>query len=201
MSLLTFRLWLMESEEGLPMRSLVVWLLPMLVGFPPLDVHAQERIVPKWLNEVKIGLLHHDTGDIFTARSRERGVDFNLEAIFSPLFNILGGAIYPAFGGSLNTAGYTSKGYGGIRWQYEHSTGLFASVGFGGAVHSGTLQFHDEHHKALGSRILFHVPLELGYRFDGKNALSVYLDHISNANYAHPNEGMDTLGLRYGYRF
>src|SRR5690348_7627524 len=144
MSLLTFSLWPTESEEGLPMRGLAALLLAMLGNFLPIDVHAQERIVPKWLNEVKIGLLHHDTGDIFTARNRERGVDFNLEAIFSPLFNILGGAIYPALGGSLNTAGYTSKGYGGIRWQYEHSTGLFASVGFGGAVHSGTLQFHDE---------------------------------------------------------
>jgi hypothetical protein len=26
-------------------------------------------------------------------------------------------------------------------------------------------------------------------------------DHISNAYLASPNEGMDTLGVRYGYQF
>jgi hypothetical protein len=29
----------------------------------------------------------------------------------------------------------------------------------------------------------------------------VTFDHISNAELASPNEGLDTLGVRYGYRF
>lgn len=165
------------------------------------DGYAGERIAPTWLHELKVGVLHHDTGGIWSGSNRESGVDFNLEAIFSPQVGILGGTIHPAFGGSLNTAGDTSKVYAGIRWQYEHASGLFFGVGLGGAVHNGNLHFQREDRKALGSRVLFHVPLEAGYRFDGKNALSIYLDHISNANLAHPNEGMDTLGVRYGYRF
>ncbi len=34
-----------------------------------------------------------------------------------------------------------------------------------------------------------------------KSFSAVLFDHISNANLAVPNEGMDSLGIRYGYRF
>ena len=55
--------------------------------------------------------------------------------------------------------------------------------------------------KAFGSRVLFHIPVELGYRFDQHNSLSVYFEHMSNAGLASSNEGMDFLGMRYGYKF
>ena len=45
------------------------------------------------------------------------------------------------------------------------------------------------------------MPLEAGWRFDEHNSLSVYFDHISNGNTADVNEGLDDLGVRYGYRF
>lgn len=38
-----------------------------------------------WLHEVKLGVLHHDTGGLWSGFRRESGADFNLEAIFSPL--------------------------------------------------------------------------------------------------------------------
>lgn len=165
------------------------------------DGRADSRIVPTWLHEVKAGVLHHDTGDLWSGFRRESGVDLNLELIFSPQLEILGGTIRPAFGGSVNTAGDTSKVYTGLRWQYEHASGLFFGVGLGGAVHDGDLRLERNDRKALGSRVVFHIPIEAGYRFDGKSGLSVYFDHISNAYLAEANEGMDTLGLRYGYRF
>ena len=101
----------------------------------------------------------------------------------------------------MSTAGDTSKLYSGIRWQYDHTSGLFFSVGFGGAVHNGDLHLQHNDRKALGSRILFHIPIEIGYRVGVRSSLSVYFDHVSNANFADPNEGMDSLGGRYGYRF
>ena len=101
----------------------------------------------------------------------------------------------------MNTAGDTSKLYSGLRWQYEHVNGLFFGVGLGGAIHNGNLHLQHSDRKALGSRVLFHIPIEAGYRFDGKSALSIYFDHVSNAYLADVNEGMDTLGMRYGYRF
>ena len=59
---------------------------------------------------VKIGVLHHDT-PMWSGFQRESGIDVNLEAIFSPQIGVLGGVIRPAFGGSVNTAGDTSKLY------------------------------------------------------------------------------------------
>lgn len=129
---------------------------------------ADERIIPPWLHEVKIGVLHHDTGGLWSGFRRESGVDVNLEAIFSPHVQVLGGFIRPAFGGSVNTAGDTSKLYSGIRWQYDHASGIFAGVGVGGAIHNGKLHLQENDRKALGSRILFHIPIEIGYRSTAK---------------------------------
>ena len=49
--------------------------------------------------------------------------------------------------------------------------------------------------------MLFHIPAELGYRFDGNNSVSVYFEHMSNADTQDNNQGLDRLGVRYGYRF
>ena len=163
--------------------------------------YTNEWKAAAWLHEVKLGVLHHDTGALWSGFRRESGADFNLEAIFSPQYKILGGFIRPALGGSVSTAGDTSKLYSGIRWQYDHTSGLFFSVGFGGAVHNGDLHLQHNDRKALGSRVLFHIPIEIGYRVGARSSLSVYFDHVSNANFADPNEGMDSLGGRYGYRF
>jgi hypothetical protein len=43
--------------------------------------------------------------------------------------------------------------------------------------------------KALGSRVLFHIPIEIGYRFGVHSSLSVYFEHTSNAFIVEPNEG------------
>ena len=184
------------------MRAQIIGILVLSLGcVVSSDGYADERMAPAWLHEVKIGVLHHDTPGLWSGFRRESGVDVNLEAIFSPQVGVLGGVIRPAFGGSVNTAGDTSKLYTGLRWQYEHVNGLFFGVGLGGAIHNGNLHLQHNDRKALGSRVLFHIPIEIGYRFDGKSALSIYFDHVSNAYLADVNEGMDTLGMRYGYRF
>ncbi|MDN5753290.1 MAG: acyloxyacyl hydrolase [Nitrosospira sp.] len=184
------------------MRTKIIVALVFSVGcVVSSDGYADERIVPAWLHEVKLGVLYHDSGDLWSRLRRESGVDLNLEAIFSPQFGILGGTIRPAFGGSFNTAGDTSRLYTGLRWQYEHASGMFFSIGLGGAIHNGKLDLQSNDRKALGSRVLFHIPIEAGYRFNVKHALSIYFDHMSNGYLAHANEGMDTLGARYGYRF
>jgi hypothetical protein len=154
-----------------------------------------------WVNEVKVGVLYHDMDDLWSNFRLESGVDFNGELIFAPHVAFLGGAFRPAIGASINSAGDTSKLYAGVRYQYELDGGLFFSVGGGGAVHDGHLTPGSGDRKALGSRLLFHIPLEAGYRFDNRHALSVYFDHVSNAFLAGYNEGLDTLGMRYGYRF
>ena len=112
---------------------------------------------------------------------------------FSPSLPFLWGTIRPATGATINTRD--------ARWEIEAPSGIFLALGLGAAVHDGHLEPDAADRKALGSRVLFHVPLELGYRFDAHNSLSLYYEHMSNANTAEFNEGMDFLGVRYGYRF
>ena len=54
---------------------------------------------------------------------------------------------------------------------------------------------------ALGSRLLFHLGLEVGWRFDHRIGLSLFWEHMSNSALAQRNQGLDSLGLRLGYRF
>ena len=151
--------------------------------------------------EVKGGLLAHDVPDLWSGFSLERrAVDANLEVSFICL-PFLGGTLRPVVGGTLNTRGDTSHGYFDARWQFELPFNLFLGTGVGVAVHTGLLDPTDIDRKALGSRALFHIPLEVGVRLDQHNSLSIYFEHTSNAGLANYNEGMDRIGLRYGYRF
>ena len=107
----------------------------------------------------------------------------------------------PAIGASINTAGYTSKGYIDARWEIEGPAGIFFGTGLGAAVHNGNLDPTDPDRKALGSRVLFHIPFELGLRLDQRQSVSIYFEHTSNAWLARHNEGLDNIGVRYGVRF
>jgi len=154
------------------------------------------------VQELKIGVLDHDVPDLWSGfRAEPNSADINVEAIFSPSVSFLGGTISPALGASISTIGATSDGYLDARWQMETGCGIFLGLGVGGAVHNGQLKLEDWDRKALGSRVLFHIPLEIGYRFDEHNSLSAYFEHMSNAYTVSPNEGLDRLGVRYGYRF
>ena len=66
---------------------------------------------------------------------------------------------------------------------------------------TGDLNPTSPDHKALGSRVLFHIPLEAGIDLDPHYRVSIYFEHVSNAYLTSPNEGLDNLGLRLGYRF
>lgn len=153
-------------------------------------------------SEVKIGILNHDTSDLWSGFRREGdSADINVEVLLSPSLTFLGGTIRAAIGAMINTQGDTSTAYVDARWQYETAANVFFGIGVGGAIHDGNLDASDPDKKALGSRLLFHIPAELGYRFDQHNSVSLYFDHISNGYTQDANEGMDRVGVRYGYRF
>lgn len=153
------------------------------------------------LHQVKFGILAHDVGNLWSGFSREDGVDLNIEAVLGPSVTVLNGTLRPAMGGSINTAGDTSKGYIDALWQYDFYMKYFLVIGIGAAIHSGNKNLTTSDRKALGSRVLFHVPLELGYYVNPRTTVSVYFDHISNAYTAKENEGLDTIGVRFGYIF
>ena len=68
----------------------------------------------------------------------------------------------------------------------------------GAALHNGSINRDDPHSKALSSRLLFQIPVELRIHLDDHRTVSAYFDHTSNANCQSFNEGLDRIGLRTG---
>ena len=153
------------------------------------------------VDEIRLGVLYHDLG-LWAESSDEGGVDFNAELIFSPSLDLLSGVLRPNLGFSLSSEGATSKIYGGAVWEYRWPRGYFADLALGLAVHNGeTDDGNLTNMNQLGSPVLFRVAFEAGFTIGQRHLISLMFDHISNAYLADPNEGLDTLGLRYGYRF
>lgn len=152
--------------------------------------------------QLSVGALSHDVPNMWSGFRREKeSLDINVDAQLSPSMQVFFGTLRPAVGGTFNTQGQTNMGYLDARWTYEAASGLFFGVGLGGAVHDGNIGKEDPARKAFGSRVLFHIPLEFGYRFDAHQSVSAYFEHTSNGYTMQYNEGMDRLGVRYGYRF
>ena len=153
------------------------------------------------ISEIKLGALVHDVPYLWSHFQLERTtVDANLEVLFHPVGSLIGGELRPALGLTLNPNGETSKAYLDLRWQTAFGPNWYVAFGMGVAIHNGELTPVPAR-KALGSRLLFHPSLEIGLNLNEHNNLSLFFDHMSNWNTQQDNEGMDTLGLRYGYRF
>ncbi len=173
-----------------------------VLAFPvPLSADPASGSFTDIFHELSVGVLHHDTDHLWSGFRRESGVDINVEALLTPSITVFGGDLRPAVGASVNTSGDTSKAYIDARWRYEFDSDFFVGFGVGAAVHNGETRLLRADKKALGSRVLFHIPLEAGYRFDVHRSVSLYFDHVSNAYLADANEGMDTIGVRVGHRF
>ena len=155
-----------------------------------------------FIYDMKIGALQHDPS-ITANRKEPFTTDLNLEVMFGPSLPILFGTVRPALGATVNFAGFTSKAYLDARWQVECCWGAFFALGIGAAVHNGELDSlaTAQDHKQLGYRVLFHPTAEWGYRLTEHHSVSIFFEHISNANTSRQNEGLDNLGIRYGYRF
>ncbi|MGI9537543.1 MAG: acyloxyacyl hydrolase [Desulfocapsaceae bacterium] len=153
------------------------------------------------IDEIRFGALYHDLGG-WGGSGNEGGFDINAELVFAPSIDLFSGILRPNLGFSLNSTGDTSKVYGGGVWEYRWPKGYFVDLALGLAVHDGET---DEGELAgmnqLGSPVLFRLALETGFAFGRHHLISIMFDHISNGYLAEPNEGLDTLGLRYGYRF
>jgi opacity protein-like surface antigen len=154
------------------------------------------------ISELKLGALDHDTPGLWSGfNSERRAVDANIEVLFAPWARTFGGYLRPAIGATINFNGDTSKAYADLRWETQTPSGIFFALGMGAAVHNGELSLTEDDRKALGSHVLFHPSAEIGWRFDGVNSISIFADHISNGFTRRYNEGMDTVGLRFGHRF
>ena len=170
------------------------------------SAHAQDSsakvFAPGILYGIRIGLLAHDVGRLWSHSRAEAGVDVNAEIVFSqPRLKLWQGLILPNMGVSVNSRHDTSKVYAGLLWEWVFDNGFFVNSGGGLALHNGQLESDDSNKKQLGSRVLFRVPIEFGFTIRERHRISILFDHMSNAYLANPNEGMDTIGARYGYQF
>jgi lipid A 3-O-deacylase len=154
------------------------------------------------LREIRFGLAAHDVDGMWSGDSKEKGPDLCAEVVFNhALFRLLSAAAHPNAGVNLNTQGDTSKVYAGFLLQWELDSSFFFSTGLGLALHNGKRNTDSADKKPLGSWVLFRIPIEFGFALSRHHRILFAFDHVSNAGLASPNEGMDTLGLIYGYRF
>ena len=160
----------------------------------PLPAVSQENLI----HELRGGVLVHDV-DMWAAGDIEDGASFNGELAFRSFGSLLGGQLRPAVGLSYAGGNRTSYGYADARWEYTAGR-FFFGLGLGAAVHDGELH-REPGRKDLGSRVLFHIPIEAGVQLTDANRLSLYFEHVSNAWLADPNPGMDNIGLRLAHRF
>jgi lipid A 3-O-deacylase len=185
-------------------RAALVGMLLMLLAGPAAAWDTEVERASGWIYDVKIGAQVHDVPYMWSGFNKEPySVDLNLEVSFSPLFSVWGWSLRPAIGATINFAGYTSKAYIDARWQREFAYNTFFALGLGVAIHNGNDEsfVFDPNNKLLGRRVLFHPHLEWGYRMSEHTSLSIFFEHISNADTAVKNQGLDTIGIRYGYRF
>lgn len=174
--------------------QLLVFLLLVVIAVP---ADAGEST---FLSEVRGGLYSHDID--FWSFNREQGVDVNGEVLFiSPEFLSALFAPRPHLGATLNTAGDTSHVYAGLTWEYDLTSDFFVDLNLGGSAHNGKLDTDDDDRKSFGSSLLFRVGGAVGYRLTSNWNISLQYEHMSNAYLSDPNEGMDNLGVRLGYRF
>jgi lipid A 3-O-deacylase len=182
-------------------NTIVSFLLSLVVALPACAQEGLKEQNQKWLSEIRMGILAHDV-PVWSRTRKESGVDFNAELIFGwPNCSILTGLLRSNLGFTLNNQGDTSKIYSGFLWEHRWQSAVFLDLGLGLAAHNGKLQTNNDDKKELGSRILFRIPVELGFLFAKHHGVSIMFAHVSNAYLADPNEGLDVIGLRYSYRF
>lgn len=165
----------------------------------PAEDVAQQNVV----SELRAGVLAHDPDNLWSGFRRESGVDVSAEIVFyRPGLPILWGRLRPNLGVSVNDRGDTSQAYAGALWELEGSSGLFFAAGLGASIHDGRLESRSRKDlKELGSRVLIRTAFDLGYSIRHRHRLMATFAHVSNANLAAPNQGLDTIGARYGFRF
>lgn len=154
------------------------------------------------ITQAEIGMAYHDAG-VF-GRNKEPGADVDGEIRFLPIDWLdFMASPRPHFGFHVNTSGATNQIFTGITWEFWFWDNFFIDPSFGLSFNDDCCLDHGPTNtKQLGSHVLFREAVDLGWNFSGPHSVSILLDHVSHGHIlGSENEGLDTLGVRYGYRF
>jgi lipid A 3-O-deacylase len=161
-------------------------------------------------DEVRLGVYEHDAS--LLGHQKETGADIGAEVLLAspPPLAVIGGP-RPTFGALVNTAGETDQIYGGMTWTWNfvhdvlrEGDGFYVEGVLGGGWNDGKISAtpaEAQVRKSLGSNVLFREDVDLGYRITPHWAVAVSYNHISNADLATRNEGLNDIGVRVGLKF
>ena len=158
------------------------------------------------IEEIRGGVLIHDLGPFST--QKEDGLDIHGELVFaSPRALSFLLRPRPHVGVYVATDGEAaSYVYAGLGWRQDIARRLYIEGGFGFALHDGETDFEPgdpffTDRAYLGCRVLARVSGDLGYRVTDRLSASLHVSHLSNANVCDDNEGVDSTGVRLGWKF
>lgn len=160
---------------------------------------------PLAVSEVRGGIFLHQF--VGPKAADERSASLNAELLFNgpwgpPVSGFVNKLIRPRLmvGGTVNTAGYTSFAYGGLDWDFALSERWVLDLGLGVGVSNGKTEDVPGRINVGCSAGVF-GQLGLGYRLTERWSVMGTAQHISNGGLCEPNHGINTLGVRAGYRF
>ncbi len=161
------------------------------------QAHAESE-APSIVDSIILGAFAHEVWN-----SDESGVDGNLELRLRPFFGHDWSVdILPTVGATVNFSGDTNTVYAGATARYRFTEALFFEGFFGFTVHDANTPV-DANGLDLGCKLLFREGAGLGYQ-RGKHSLGVYVSHASHGGIIcdeDENDGITSVGLRYGYHF
>jgi len=136
-------------------------------------------------------------------RLQAPGSSDNLEISFSSPDNSVFRFLFsprPQFG--LSTDRVTgNRGYAGLTWTLFDSGSLFGNIGLAGSYDSGSSVPNDPLRRPIGSPLMLHGALELGYHLGSQYSLSLSVDQGRAPELRLGGETTDNLRLRYGMKF
>lgn len=173
------------------------FLLGMFASTSFLPTHAQGES-PGPIDSIVIGAFAHEI-----VRDEEDGIDANLELRLRPVFGKDWAIeILPTIGGTVNTSGGTNTAYAGATARYRLTDSVFIEGFFGLTVHDADTP-DDASALDLGCTLLFREGGGIGYRH-GQHSLGLYISHASHGDILcneDENDGMTSVGVRYGFDF
>lgn len=168
------------------------------------------------VDEVRIGVIQHNICVIDCKNAdKEDGPNIHGEVVFeSPGFLSFLASPEPYAIASVNTAGNTSFAGVGFNWDFEFADGWAIEPALGYVIHDGETKnpfpngspeaatFSDEN-VLLGSEDLFRTSLSLTRDLNANWRIQLHYEHLSHGQILGDgrNQGMDSVGVRLGYRF